>query len=155
MREVDVKRAAKWTRRRALDEAVPAVPSSLERQVWAKTLEEVQAGWLRGPLTEAQLVAEYGEDAVVSRRFGVEQKGDARVIDDLAAPFVNSAFGSPYNAEYAGVDHIVVVARAWLNMVFGDRSVRVKLSSGEVLDCNKIFCDFFNSGSVSLTSIPM
>ena len=73
MDEDQVRKAATWTRRRALGEAVPSSPTKLDRAVWEKTKEEVQNGWLRGPRTEQQLVREFGDDAVVARRFGVEQ----------------------------------------------------------------------------------
>ena len=55
------------------------------------------------------MVAEQGKDCVVARRFGVDQAGDVRVIDDLAKPYVNAAHASPFNAEYDSIDQIVMV----------------------------------------------
>ena len=90
MKVEDVQRASKWTRRRAMGKQGAAQPTQLEKDVWAKTKEELGEGWLRGPFTEAELVAEVGPLAVVARRFGISQQGETRVIDDCSATYVNA-----------------------------------------------------------------
>ena len=62
--------------------------------VYAKTLEEVEAGWLRGPIEFSSLP----ENAIVNRRFGLKQPNKVRLIDDFSASHVNStvqSFESP------------------------------------------------------------
>ena len=57
--------------------------------VFAKTMEELECGWLEGPIEPNGLP----DDAVVSRRFGIKQSsGDSfkiRLIDDFSASGVN------------------------------------------------------------------
>ena len=81
-----VQRSPTWTRRRALDQSVPKAASDLDVAVWKKTEEEIAEKWIRGPIDEEALKDEFGPMTVVARRFGIEQKGEARVIDDLAEP---------------------------------------------------------------------
>ena len=96
MGEEEVRAAAVWTRPQAIGRTGPSDDPNMDQEVWQKTIEERNEGWLRGPMTVEDFVAEMGEDAVLSRRFGVRQSEDeARVIDDLAASYVNSAFASP------------------------------------------------------------
>ena len=64
-----VQGASKWTRRRALDQPVPSTPSELDIAVWRKTEEEIAEKWLRGPVSEKELLDEFGPRAVVARRF--------------------------------------------------------------------------------------
>ena len=62
----------------------------IDGEVFAKTLEELECGWLEGPLSPEDLP----ESAVVSRRFGIKQgtgeKAKVRLIDDFSASGVNS-----------------------------------------------------------------
>ena len=61
----------------------------IDQTVMQKTLEELECGWLEGPIPISELPA----DAVVSRRFGIRQSsGDVlkiRLIDDFSASGVN------------------------------------------------------------------
>ena len=61
----------------------------IDTEVYNKTLDEVACGWLEGPLDLGML----GDDAVVSRRFGIRQtSGEAttiRLIDGFTASNVN------------------------------------------------------------------
>ena len=63
--------------------------AEVDSTVFAKTLEELDCGWLEGPFEPGDLPA----DAVVSRRFGIKQSsGDSlkvRLIDDFSASCVN------------------------------------------------------------------
>ena len=62
----------------------------IDREVFAKTMEELSCGWLEGPFS----VDELPDSAVISRRFGIKQgSGDklkVRLIDDFSASGVNS-----------------------------------------------------------------
>jgi len=62
----------------------------IDSEVYRKTLEELENGWLDGPHDPESLP----EDTVISRRFGILQSsGDAskvRLIDDFSASGVNS-----------------------------------------------------------------
>ena len=60
---------------------------SLDREVQTKTLEERDRGWLSGPIEVDQLPP----DTIVSRRFGIEQDGKVRLIDDFSGSGINSS----------------------------------------------------------------
>ena len=94
----DVKAAASWTRPQAMSRKDEGPPSELEKAVWAKTREEVDNKWLRGPYSESEFVAKFGAGAVLARRFGVGDPADVRVIDDVSKPFVNSSFSAPFQS---------------------------------------------------------
>lgn len=62
----------------------------IDSEVYRKTLEELESGWLEGPHDPNSLP----RDTVISRRFGILQNsGDTakvRLIDDFSASGVNS-----------------------------------------------------------------
>ena len=59
--------------------------SEVDDAVFTKTLEERDAGWLRGPLEFCELPS----GAVLSRRFGLKQPNKVRLIDDLSGSQIN------------------------------------------------------------------
>ena len=63
--------------------------AEIDETVFQKTLEELECGWLEGPISFSDLP----DNAVVSRRFGIRQtSGDTikiRLIDDFSASGVN------------------------------------------------------------------
>ena len=76
---------------RMRDTAVREVRSSgddeIDEIVWRKTLEEVDKGWLVGPLSDDAVSA----DRPLSRRFGLRQRHDKiRLIDDYSESGVNA-----------------------------------------------------------------
>ena len=71
------------------DATVHSVRSSgdefVDSEVYRKTCEERNAGWIRGPFALEDLPP----DAIVSRRFGLKQGEKVRLIDDLSGSGVN------------------------------------------------------------------
>ena len=65
---------------------VKDTPSETDRDVWHKTLEEVDKGWLIGPFDPKQIPEHYP----LSRRFGVVQGEKTRCVDDFSRSHVNS-----------------------------------------------------------------
>ena len=68
--------------------------SEIDSVVYQKTLEEVEAGWLTGPIDFENLP----RDAIVSTRFGLRQPNKIRLIDNLSGSQVNctvQSFESP------------------------------------------------------------
>ena len=66
----------------------------VDETVYAKTLEEIESGWLRGPIDFSSLP----ENAIINRRFGLKQPNKVRLIDDFSGSQVNStvqSFESP------------------------------------------------------------
>ena len=58
----------------------------LDNIVFEKTIEERDAGWLRGPVQFEEL----GPGCVLSRRFGLKQTNKVRLVDDLTKSGINS-----------------------------------------------------------------
>ena len=58
--------------------------SEADSKVAEITLEEVEAGYLVGPLSVEQLEAQVGKNWVASRRFPIEQGNKIRPIDDFS-----------------------------------------------------------------------
>ena len=65
---------------------VKDTPSETDRDVWIKTLEEVDRGWPIGPFDPKQVPEHYP----LSRRFGVVQGEKTRCVDDFSRSHVNS-----------------------------------------------------------------
>ena len=62
--------------------------SHIDSVVWSKTLEEVEKGWLLGPLQQCEVP----DSHPISRRFGLlQKKGKVRLIDDYTESGVNLA----------------------------------------------------------------
>ena len=81
--------AAKASRASLLTSIRSSGDLEIDQTVMQKTLEELECGWLEGPIPLSDLPP----DAVVSRRFGIRQSsGDVlkiRLIDDFSASGVN------------------------------------------------------------------
>ena len=61
--------------------------AQLDHELWEKTMKEVEAGWLVGPLEWEQL----GPSDVISHRFPLKQGARVRPIDDYSRSGVNAA----------------------------------------------------------------
>jgi len=84
--------------------------SEIDNGVYAATLKEREKGFLRGPI-HADAVPSGG---TLTRRFGVQQKGKVRPIDDYKASMVNSAVTQVETVTLHGVDHIAGVCSSFL-----------------------------------------
>ena len=72
--------------RESICSKVKDTPSETDKDVWHKTLEEVDKGWLVGPFDPKQIPVHYP----LSRRFGVVQGEKTRCVDDFSRSHVNS-----------------------------------------------------------------
>ena len=81
------------------------------------TRREAAEGGLLGPYTAEELTAILGDDWVPSRRFWIKQGSKLRSIDDFSEFCVNQAFGSGRKASMKSLDHVVALARAWVEAV--------------------------------------
>ena len=78
----------------------------LDEKLWAKTISEVDKGWMLGPLTWDTL----NSGDTVSRRFPLEQGGKVRPIDDLSQSQINSTVTCYEQATVDGPDVICAFA---------------------------------------------
>ena len=86
-------KSSRWSRRMIAGSSREG-SEDLRQAVWDLTLEEVEKGWLEGPLTESEVEQRVGPLFVASRRFGLHQSDKIRQIDNMSESLVNSAFGS-------------------------------------------------------------
>ncbi len=76
--------------------------ADMDSKLWLKTLEERDRGWLIGPLSWDELE----ENAVVSKRFPLQQGAKLRPIDDFSMSMVNATVSMRDQATTDGVDVI-------------------------------------------------
>lgn len=81
-----LKEKAKDIRAAILSKVKPSGDDECDAFIWEETCKEQSKGWLTGPIALEDL----GEEAVISRRFGIWQKSKNRCIDDYSASLVNS-----------------------------------------------------------------
>ena len=86
VREETLKQFARTARKSILYATRSSGDHSLDEKVYAMTLDEVHSGWLEGPIDVRSLP----DDAVISRRFGLQQPNKVRLIDDLSISQLNS-----------------------------------------------------------------
>ena len=110
---------------------------ALEREVWDKTLEEVQEGFLSGPFREEEVDSMLGPAWVPVRRFGAEQssagKRKVRPVDDYSENRVNSAFSYCDRIDLRALDELVASCRLWTRFMLGGGPLEVALSDGTIL----------------------
>ena len=88
----------------------------VDRTVFDKTLEERDAGWLRGPIEFRELP----EGAILSRRFGLKQPNKVRLIDDLSASSINKTVQCSETPRPHTTDVIASVALGLLERCHGE-----------------------------------
>ena len=82
----------------------------VDTTVFQKTLEERDAGWLRGPIPFQELT----HGCVLSRRFGLKQPNKIRLIDDLSKSNINSTVQTPEAPRPHSTDVVASLALAVL-----------------------------------------
>ena len=131
MSEEQLMKSSRWSRRKILGSRKGELQSDEVRAaVWDITMEEVAKGWLQGPYSESELVELLGPLFVASKRFGLQQPDKVRQIDNLSESLVNSAYGSSYKLDLAGVDGISVLARTFMEAVQGEKVCVTKSGGG-------------------------
>ena len=73
--------------------------------LYEATLKERDKGFLVGPVDPSALRA----GSTITRRFGVQQKGKLRPIDDYKASMVNASVTQTEGVSVHGVDHIAAM----------------------------------------------
>ena len=107
----ELKSTSVWNRRCVLSKAKLTGDGSLDEQLWAETLGEVEKDWLRGPMSESQITESLGSESwICIRRFALQQSEKVRIIDDCREPKMNTALSTPEKLELMGVDHLINAA---------------------------------------------
>ena len=106
-----------------LSSATGSGQEDLDRALYEVTLKEVQKGFLVGPVDPNLLPA----GSTITRRFGVQQKGKLRPIDDYKASMVNSSVTQTEGVSVHTVDHIAAMVSARMRQLRGGRSASREL----------------------------
>ena len=99
--------------------------SDLDNQAWQKTLEELEAGWLRGPYDSVDQIKELlGQDTPhVSRRFAITQGQKIRLIDDYLESNINATYSCEDKLTLMDVDFIAATLRVVEACLAGEASI--------------------------------
>ena len=134
-----LKQQAVWGRRSTIGKCSSNGGKEVDAESWRQTLEEVSEGWLSGPsCSEAQVSSLLQtDDWICARRFSLQQPGKIRLIDDGLDSGLNSAFSSFNKLQLMDMDSVVTLVNITMQLpsvLQGDNQIRLKLSSGKLLE---------------------
>ena len=87
--------------------------SHIDAVVWQKNMEEVERGWLLGPLQKCEVP----DDQPISRRFGLQQKrGKIKLIDDYTESGVSTCVTSVTFPVLQTMDVACAVLALWFGL---------------------------------------
>ena len=145
----DLWRSSREAQRIVLQTLGPSGDAALDTAVTDATADEVERGWLRGPYTVQHLSRQHGL-WTPARRFGINQGGKVRVIDDYSELGQNACVGSSEKVDVGGIDIVASLARGMLAAIDHELGcVRVTLSDGSVLE-GPLHTDWAAAGSTAL-----
>jgi hypothetical protein len=126
--------ASKWIRPAMHARIVSSGNHATDKTVWEDTLKEVDNGWIKGPVYGLDLAREaFGENHLISRRFGIQQSDKCRSIDDYSESQVNSTVSAFEKIELQTVDDMTALIKCALDALTEDGRVFLSLSDGSVL----------------------
>ena len=108
MTEADLMEQARLQRASLTYEQVVFFDDQIAMAVWSQTLEEVAKGEAEGPFSLESIPAEYP----LSRRFGVQQSGKIRCVDDFTWSGINGASQTMESPKPHTVDVIAAMVMA-------------------------------------------
>ena len=93
--------------------------ADMDAAVWDATLTDVEKGWAIGPFSLEEDQSMTDKPAVISRRFGVQQKNKVHAIDDLSASQINACTGVKEEVRVESVDAAATMIREWMRAFHG------------------------------------
>ena len=110
-----------------------AAKDDTTEEVRRLTILETEAGWLGQPISEESLNEMFGT-WVSHRRFGLNQEGKCRPIDDCRESGLNHCLTTLEKLDLHDVDSLAEVIKFILLSVNSNKLVRIVLSTGTVLE---------------------
>lgn len=89
---------------------------SVAAAVYEDTVQQVNDGWLVGPVTTQQSNDKYGGRWIPSKRFGVKQGLKIRAVDDFSEFLINSSVTTSERRTLCGIDEVVNAGRMFLGL---------------------------------------
>ena len=124
--EQELRKQAQWQR---VAEIGSFKLSDNDLKVRAQTQDEVEAGWIVGPFSSEQLDEKFGT-WVSHRRFGLEQHGKTRIIDDCRQGGINDCLCTVEKLDLMDVDRILELTKVILAAEGTGGVVLITLSDG-------------------------
>jgi len=87
---------------------------SLDETIWAETLAEQQAGWLRGPFSADELSLKHPSGWLAAKRFGLVQGDKVRLIDDYSLPQTNAGYSTAERLTLDDVDAVAALSKLFM-----------------------------------------
>ena len=128
----ELKARSAITRRSIISACGSSGDSVRDVALFAKTMDERDSGWLRGPFSEQQITEQLGTLWVPSRRFGLQQSDKLRPIDDASEPGINDALTTTEKLQLHDLD-VVVETLKFIQDCVENKNVYIELATGEVL----------------------
>eukprot|EP00434_Breviolum_minutum_P016188 symbB.v1.2.014264.t1/scaffold1033.1/size247163/2 len=97
----------------------------------ATVLEAKEKGWLVGPLSWSEVEKKFSGDWTPVRRFGIQQSGKLRVIDDFSE---NATNGAQEKIDLKTLEHVARCTITLADFLWHSDSVSVRLSDGTLLE---------------------
>ena len=102
--------------------------------VWDATCDEAnEKCWLKGPFSYAQLEDQFCRNWTPVRRFGIQQSGKLRVIDDHTENGTNLAYASCEKLDLKALDHMVWMSVCIAKALMHRGHYELRLRDGTVL----------------------
>ena len=121
------------SRRAILSKHKGRLSTTLDQKVWDDCLEEVEKGWIKGPMCARDIDVLHPKGWCAIHRFGLEQKDKVRIIDDCKEPNINEAFTSVEKLDLMDVDSLAAIYRLIFTSINEQNVITITLSTGEVL----------------------
>ena len=129
---------AVWRRRATIGKCRSSGDEVADQELWSQSMAEVDDDWLTGPFyNESEVTSKVGtSDWICTRRFPLKQTDKIRLIDDGLESGLNSAYSCYNRLELMDMDSVVALAHSILKAFVGsgDRSFKLRLGSGEILE---------------------
>jgi hypothetical protein len=130
----EVLRSARASQRQAWAECGPSKDAARDLAITKGTREEEEAGWLSPALELEEVIRRVRPLFVPVPRFGIEQTGKVRLVDDYSRYHINGTVESHDKVDLPGIDEIASLAKMWLQAVDWETgTVTLTLSNGRTL----------------------
>ena len=128
----ELRRSAKWAKH-AVAGSCKRVGDDKEvaEAVWAETVSQRDAGWIKGPFSAKELDQKFPEGWIPSKRFGVVQGTKVRAVDDFSEFLVNAACGTGEQIVLQGLDDVASAAKYMLSAPGKDGNIWVPSAEGK------------------------
>ena len=137
----ELEKTAIW-RRKALMASMKAMPKEDQDELMKSATEEVEAGFLVGPFSEADMTEHCATSSwVLNPRFVLYQgeSRKVRVIDDAKTSALNTAYTSTVKLELQDVDYIAAMVFHLMSAISHGGHVNRQLWVGKTFDLSKAY----------------